>query len=152
MINGLQTATPLFHPMNCSVRKTLCRGDLFHNSALLPSLSNHRTQCSLPLSSFDHAEIVCSSLSLLSLFFFQSFSMPTVLSWTLVTWRKRKSTMGLICQTRDAEMCAESVANNVQSEIIKLPVRLWLIFTNIWQGGFVLWICFGFRFWCLSRP
>lgn len=83
--------------------------------------------------------------------FFQSFSVPTMLSWTLVTWRKRESTMGLICQTRDTEICTERVVNNVQSKIIKLPVRLWLIFTNIWQEGFVLWICFGFRCWCLSK-
>ena len=47
--------------------------------------------------------------------------------------------------------CTESFANTVQSKIIKLPVRLGLIFTNIWQDGFLLWICFGLGFWRLSR-
>lgn len=132
--------------MNCSVRETLCWGDVFHYSALLPPLSNHCTQCSLPLSSFDHAGIVCSSLSLLSFF------LPIILNAISVVpnsgdmeKKKKKSTMGLICQTRDTEMCCENIANNVRSKIIKLPV--WLIIKNIWQG-FVLWICLGFRFWC----
>lgn len=130
--------------MNCSVRETLCRGDVFHYSALLPPLSNHCTQCSLPLSSFDHAEIVCSSLSLLS-FFSPHPPYPSNHSQCQQCCPelrrhggKRKSTMGLICQTREAEMCTESVANNVQSKIIKLPVRLWLIFTNIWRGFGIL--------------
>lgn len=143
--------SPRFHPMNCSVGETLCWGDLLHYRALPLPLSNHCTQCSLPLSSFDHAEIVCSSLSLL--FFFPSNHSQCQQCCPELWWHgeKRKSTMGLICQTRDTEMCTESPANNVQSKIIKLPVRLWLIFTSVWQEGFVLWICFGFGFWCLSR-
>lgn len=80
---------------------------------------------------------------LCSLFFFflQSFSMPTVLFWTLVTWRKKKET-----NNGPHMPNKKCVLNNVQSEIIKLPARLWLIFTNIWQDGFVLWVCFGFGF------
>ena len=49
---------------------------------------------------------------------------------------KKKSTMGPLAK-QGGEIWTERTANNVQSKIIKLPVRVWLIVTNIWLGGFV---------------
>ena len=155
---------PRFHSMNCSVRETLCRGDLFHYGAPPPA----------PLPIIAHSVLFHSAALImlrlfagacrLSLSLSLSLSLPprpiipsansvVLNSGDTGKKNKGKSTMRLICQTRDAEkMCSKSAANNVQSKIIKLPVWQWLIFTNIWQDRFffVLWVCFGSRSWCLS--
>lgn len=102
---------------------------MFHYSAFLPP-SNHCTQRSLPLSSFDHAELVCSSLSLLSLSL-SPVSPPVIVNANSVQnssdTEKKETNNGPHLPDK------KCVPNNMQSKIIELPLRLWVIFPNIWR-------------------
>lgn len=144
---------PRFHSMNCSVRETLCRGDLFHYGALLPpplpiivhSVLFHSAAL-IMLRLFAGA---CRRSLSLSLFFLppSNHSQRQQCCPELMTWRKKREINNAphLPNERRRKMCSKSAANNVQSKIIKLPVWQWLIFTNIWQDRF--FFCAMSLFW-----
>ena len=144
---------PRFHSMNCSVRETLCRGDLFHYGALLPpplpiivhSVLFHSAAL-IMLRLFAGA---CRRTLSLSLFFLLPRPIiPSANSVVLNSWHGEKKEINNaphLPNERRRKMCSKSDANNVQSKIIKLPVWQWLIFTNIWQDRFLF--CAMSLFW-----
>lgn len=131
MINDMQPTSPTFSILWSTVSEKLCVDMICFTTVPSCPPSNHCTQRSLPLSSFDHAELVCSSLSLLSLPL-SPVSPPVIVNANSVVQNssdteKKETNNGPHLPDKNC------VPNNMQSKIIELPLRLWVIFPNIWR-------------------